>query len=184
MLRNTFESWGAPAKFFHWGIAVLVLAQFALGWAAAEWRLSPLKFELFVWHKSIGMLILSLAVLRILWRLANRSPAMPADMSHWERNAARSSHLILYLLLIAMPVSGWIVNSAANIPFSIFWLIPLPHIVAPGEATADLAKSVHFTLFVALSAVVLVHIGAALRHHFVKRNDVLTRMLPGRSRAR
>ena len=179
MLRNTIESWGTPAKLLHWIMAVLVLAQFALGWTAANWRLSPLKLELFVWHKSVGILVLGLLLLRILWRLANPTPAMPADAPVWERRAARASHGLLYLLLIAMPVTGWIVNSAANIPFRIFWLIPLPAIVEPAERTADLAKWAHLMLFVALSATLLIHIGAALRHHYVKRNDVLARMLPG-----
>jgi cytochrome b561 len=179
MFRNTIESWGTPARLLHWSIAALVLAQFALGWTAAKWRLSPLKLELFVWHKSTGLLILGLVVLRIFWRLANPTPEMPADTPIWERHAARISHGLLYLLLIAMPVTGWIVNSAANIPFRIFWLIPLPAIVEPAEGTADVAKLAHLALFVALLAMLVVHIGAALRHHYVKRNDVLARMLPG-----
>jgi cytochrome b561 len=181
MFPNTIESWGTPAKLLHWIMAALVLAQFVLGWTASKWRLSPLKLELFVWHKSIGMLILGLLMLRIFWRLANPTPAMPGDTPAWERRAARISHVLLYLLLIAMPVTGWIVNSAANIPFRIFWLIPLPAIAEPAERTADLAKLAHLALFVVLSAMLLVHIGAALRHHYVKGNDVLTRMLPGGS---
>jgi cytochrome b561 len=182
MLRNNGDSWGAPAKLFHWIMAALVLAQFALGWVAASWRLSPLKLNLFVWHKSIGMLILALVALRILWRLANPTPALPADTAVWERRAARIGHVLLYLLMIALPVTGWVVNSAANIPFRIFWLIPLPAIVEPAEATADLAALAHFWLFVVLSALLLAHVGAALRHHFIKRNDVLMRMLPGTGR--
>ena len=182
MLRNDSDSWGGPAKFFHWLMALLILAQIALGLLAVSWRLSPMKLNLFFWHKSTGMLILALLALRLLWRLANRTPELPAGMPGWERAAARLSHALLYLLMIALPITGWIVNSASNIPFRIFWLIPLPAIVAPDKATADLAALVHGGLAALLALVLVAHIGAALRHHFVKRNTVLTRMLPWRTR--
>ncbi|MGB7543717.1 MAG: cytochrome b [Burkholderiales bacterium] len=177
---NSGDSWGAPAKLFHWVMAALILAQIALGWTAASWRLSPTKLNLFFWHKSIGMLILALALLRLLWRFANPTPALPAGTPAWERSATRASHALLYLAMIAMPVSGWILNSAANIPLRIFHAIPLPAIVAPDKALEDLAALAHYSLFALLAAVLAVHAGAALRHHFVKRNDVLARMLPGR----
>jgi len=183
MLRNTADSWGAPAKFFHWVMAALILAQIALGLTAASWRLSPTKLELFFWHKSTGMLILLLVALRLLWRLANPAPALPSGMPAWERAAARASHLLLYALMIALPIAGWIVNSASNVPFRIFWLIPLPAVVAPDKSTADLVALVHGGLAALLALVLVAHIGAALRHHFVKRNTVLTRMLPGAGRA-
>ena len=179
MLRNTDHSWGAPAKLLHWAVAALVCVQIVLGWAAVSWRLSPAKLDLFVWHKSTGMLILVLMVVRVAWRSANATPMLPADTRPLERRAARASHLLLYLLLLLMPVTGWIVNSAANIPFRIFWLIPVPAIFEPDEAMALAAARVHLALFVALSLLLAVHIGAALRHHFLKRNDVLARMLPG-----
>jgi len=179
MLRNTDLSWGAPAKLLHWMVAGLVFMQIALGWAAVSWRLSPMKLDLFVWHKSTGMLILLLMLVRLAWRSVNVTPALPAGMRPLERRAARASHLLFYLLLFLMPLTGWIVNSAENIPFRIFWQIPLPALVAPDEATALAAARVHLALFVALSLLLAVHIGAALRHHFLKRNDVLVRMLPG-----
>jgi cytochrome b561 len=175
---NSDASWGAPAKFFHWLVAALIFTQFALGWTAASWRLSPTKLNLFVWHKSTGMVILALVLLRLLWRLANATPALPADTPAWERAAARSSHALLYALMIAMPLSGWIINSAAGVPFSIFWWIPLPPVVAPDKHTAELAALAHFSLFVVLAALLVLHVGAALRHHVVKRNNVLARMLP------
>src|SRR5262245_42323109 len=124
MLRNTLDAWGAPAKLFHWMMAALILAQFALGIAAVSWRISPTKLELFVWHKSFGMLILALVALRLAWRLANMTPALPAGMPAWESFGARASHALLYALMIALPATGWIINSAANIPFRIFWLVP------------------------------------------------------------
>jgi cytochrome b561 len=101
-------------------------------------------------------------------------------MAAWERAAARLSHFLLYALMIALPVTGWIINSASNVPFRIFWLIPLPAIVAPDQPTADLFELVHGGLFTLLALVLVAHIGAALRHHYVKRDTVLARMLPWR----
>ena len=150
-------------------------------WAGLRnWHLSPTKLDLFVWHKSIGLLILLLMVVRVAWRSVNVAPSLPAGMAPLERLAAHLSHALLYVLLLVMPVTGWIINSAANIPFRIFWLIPLPAIVQPDKALADATALVHLALFIVLALLLVVHIGAALRHHFVKRNNVLTRMLPGR----
>jgi cytochrome b561 len=179
MLRNDADAWGAPAKLLHWAMAALILAQIVLGIMAVSWRLSPTKLNLFFWHKSTGMLLLALLALRVVWRLANRAPALPAGLPAWERTAAQASHASLYLLMTALPVSGWIVNAATNIPLRIFGLVPLPAIVAPDKAVADIATWVHRGLFVVLALVLVAHVGAALRHHFVKRSTVLVRMLPG-----
>ena len=172
------NTWSAPAKFFHWLVAALILVQLVLGVAAVTWALSPTKLNLFVWHKSTGMLILALMGLRLLWRLGHAAPTLPADTPAWERAAARVSHFVLYLLLVALPLSGWVIASASGIPFRIFWRIPLPSITEVDKRVADAAASVHFGLLVLFLAVLVVHIGAALRHHYVKRNDVLIRMLP------
>jgi len=181
---NTRDSWGTPAKFFHWLIAALIVAQVVLGLVAVRWPLSPLKLNLFVWHKSIGIMILALVALRLLSRLASPVPALPPDTPAWEHLAARASHVLLYLVMIGLPVTGWIISSASGIPFRIFWWIPLPAIVAADKQTAELAAFAHYSLFVLLAALLAVHVGAALRHHYVKRNDVLARMLPfmGKSR--
>jgi cytochrome b561 len=178
-LWNTRSSWGSLAKGFHWLVAALIFTQFALGWIAEEWHRSPTKVDLFVWHKSIGILVLLLVVLRLCWRLASRPPA-PPDMPRLERAGAALSHALLYLLTIAMPLSGWVINSAANFPLKLFWLVPLPAIAVPGKALQESAEDVHLVLFWLLAAVVMVHVAAALRHHYVKHDDVLTRMLPGR----
>ena len=177
---NTTDAWGAPAKVLHWTLAVLVLVQIPLGWAAVNWRLSPTKLDLYVWHKSTGVLILVLMLVRIAWRFANVAPSLPTDMPPIERLAARWSHWLLYLVLIVLPITGWVINSAANVPFRIFWVVPLPALVAPDKAMADDFARVHLGLFVVLSLLLVAHVGAALRHHFLKHNTVLVRMLPGR----
>jgi cytochrome b561 len=178
MLRNDIVSWGAPAKLFHWVMAALIFAQIALGLVAVSWHVSPAKLNLFVWHKSTGMLILALLALRLLWRLSNAAPALPAEMPAWERTGARVSHFLLYALMAVLPLTGWVISSASNVPFRIFWTIPLPAITAPDKATADLFASVHAWLVALLALVLFAHIGAALRHHYVKKDTVLARMLP------
>src|SRR5260370_37688805 len=113
---NDADWWCAPDELFHWVCEALILAQIALGLMAASWRLSPTKLELFFWHKSTGMLILALVALRLLWRLANPTPALPSGVAAWERAAARLSHLLLYVLMIALPVAGSIVDSPSHAP--------------------------------------------------------------------
>ena len=158
-------------------MAGLIFVQLVLGPLAVSWRLSPTKLDLYVWHKSIGILILLLVMMRAIWRLLNPTPALPSDLPRWEQMGARISHALLYLMMFMLPVSGWVINSAANIPFKIFWTFPLPDLVAPDKSLADLAKLVHLYLVIALVALLTLHIGAALRHHFVRRNNVLNSML-------
>jgi len=178
VIRNDIESWTATAKLFHWTMAALIFAQIALGLAAVSWRISPTKLNLLVWHKSIGILILSLLALRLLWRLAHRPPELPWEMPLWERAAAHLSHFLLYAFMVALPLTGWVIASASNVPFKIFWTIPLPAITAPDKAVADLFATVHGWLVTLFALVLFAHIGAALRHHYVKKDTVLTRMLP------
>lgn len=181
-MPSSSSHWSAIAKFLHWTVAALIAVQLVLGWMAASWRLSPTKLELFVWHKSTGMLVLLLVVLRLAWRLTHAAPALPAGMPRWERTAASASHVLLYAAMLALPLSGWVINSAAGVPFSIYWLVPLPSIAPVDRALANTAALVHFALVILLLVLVATHVGAALRHHFIQRDDVLVRMLPGRRR--
>lgn len=180
--RKPTDEWGTAAKLLHWSVALLVLAQFPLGWLAAAWRVSPVKLDLFVWHKSVGAVVLALMAVRLAWRLVHGAPALPATVPPWAIRSATASHVLLYALLVATPVSGWVVNSAANIPFRIFWLVPLPAIVAPNKAAAEFAAWVHLGLCIALAMLVALHVAAAIWHHRVLRDDVLARMLPNRRR--
>jgi cytochrome b561 len=177
-LRNTREGWGVVGMTLHWGMAALILTTLPLGWVAAEWPLSRTKITLFAWHKSIGIALLVLVAVRLLWRAIDRAPPLPEAMSALERGLARAAHAVLYGLLVAIPVSGWVINSAANFPFKVFGLVPLPAIVEPSKATQRLAEDVHLALFWALATLLTVHVAAALRHHFVLRDEVLLRMLP------
>jgi cytochrome b561 len=184
ILKNTADSWGVIAKSFHWIIALLILGQLALGTVAEGYRLSPLKLDLFVWHKSIGVTILLLVILRVLWRLNNPPPAPPDGIPAWETTAARIGHALLYLLMFAVPLTGWLVSDATRIPFKAFWLVPMPDLIAADRDMSDLAAGVHGALTKLLLLVVVIHIAAALRHHFILHNKILTRMLPWRGESR
>lgn len=181
-LRSTDEDWGSVLKAFHWSMALVILGMMILGWTAKSWPFSPLKVELFYWHKSIGTLILGLVLLRLVWRLTSRTtPRLPREMPPWERSLARLSHGALYLLMLAQPISGWAVSSASKVPFKVLGLWRLPQIVPPGKALEALAKGTHLTLFWIFAVVLTVHIAAALRHHYRLDDGVLRRMLPRRS---
>jgi cytochrome b561 len=178
--KNTPDNWGTIARSFHWLIAVLVLGQLVIGKVADEMALSPQKLDLFVWHKSIGVSILLLALFRLLWRVGNAPPEPPPGIPRWETLFARTGHTLLYVLLFAVPISGWWISDSSRIPFKAFWIVPVPDWLPTDRATQELAEDVHGMLIIALLAVLAIHIAAALRHHFVLHNDTLRRMLPRR----
>jgi cytochrome b561 len=176
--RNTSKRWGAIAQLFHWLIAVIVFAQIGLGWIMVYWRLSPTKLQLYSLHKSLGMTLLLLVVLRLVWRLRELTPELPANSPGWERQAATITHRLLYALLIALPVDGYLINSATNFPLVIWGVLPLPNLTGESEQLQKLAEAAHLGFFWLLAVLLLLHVAAALRHHWVLKDDVLRRMLP------
>ena len=178
-LRNTSERWGAIAKAFHWVIAALVLCMIVLGLWAVNAPLGPLKLQLFAIHKLTGLSIFVLMVLRLSWRLINPTPILPPSLSGWERVAARVTHWLLYGLILLMPISGYVITSAANFPISVFGLFQIPLIVPHDKGLEDLGETVHVLSFYVLAALLTLHVAAALRHHFILKDDILKRMLPG-----
>lgn len=178
--KNTPDSWGTIARSFHWLIAALILIQLVIGKVADEMALSPQKLDLFVWHKSIGVSILLLALLRLLWRIGNAPPVPLPGTPPWETLLARIGHTLLYALLFAVPVSGWWISDSSRIPFKAFWIVPMPDWLPTDRTIQELAEDVHGMLIIALLAVLAIHIAAALRHHFLLRNNTLRRMLPWR----
>jgi cytochrome b561 len=177
--RIQIESWSATARTLHWLMALLILLQAIGGWVVEEMDSSPLKVDAMTAHKSLGITLLLLLVIRLLWRLTHAAPPPPQGSKWWEILAARLSHTALYLLMIAVPLSGWLSASTSIIPWKLWWLMPWPRIASPSEDLHEIAEAVHEGLIWALAAVLAVHVSAALYHHFVKRDAVLRRMLRG-----
>ena len=162
----------------HWLIALMIIVNFGLGLTMVEMTLSPQKLKFFSWHKWVGVTIFMLVCLRLLWRLGHAAPALPASMPAWQVRAAHWSHVLLYVLMFVIPLSGWLFSSAAGKPVVYLGLIALPDLVAADKGLAETLKEVHEYLNFTLAAFVLLHIAAAWKHHLVDREDVMSRMLP------
>ena len=168
----------AVAQLLHWIIAALILTQFALAWTADGLPLGTRKLALLARHKSIGMTVLMLAIVRVLWRWANPPPELPAGMTPLERRLARATHIAFYALLFAMPITGWLMSSAKKYSVSWFGLFTWPDLIAQNKAAFDALKTTHDDLSGVLLAIAVLHILAALKHHFWNKDGVLLRMLP------
>ena len=175
--RNTTRAWGSLSKAFHWLIVLLIINQWVIAERAEELK-GLAKLDALAWHKSFGMTVLMLAVLRLAWRLMNPTPELATETKPWERLLAKISHVLLYALIFAMPLTGWMMSSAKNYPVSWFKLFQFPDLVAPAEQTFHRMHDLHHLLFNVLVGVALLHVAGALKHHFIDRNDVLKRMLP------
>jgi cytochrome b561 len=170
--------YSAVAQGFHWIIAGLIVTQFTLAWMADDLPLGMHKLALLARHKSFGMTVLMLAALRLLWRLFNRPPELPAGMSKVERKLARGTHAAFYFFLFAMPLTGWLMSSAKNYSVSWFGRFTWPDLIGKNERAFELLKTTHQTLSWLLFSLAILHILAALKHHFWDKDDVLKRMLP------
>lgn len=164
----------------HWLMALLLFVVFPLGLYMHELKLSPLKLQLYSYHKWIGMTLLVLAVLRMLWRIAQRPPLL-VTLARWQKLASSTVHALLYVLFLLVPLSGWLMSSAKGVQTVWFGLLPLPDLVDRDKALGNLLGSVHESLNYLLLLLVLVHILAALKHRYVDRDEVMNRMLPGKS---
>lgn len=162
----------------HWIAAVLILGNLAFGLYMVDLPLSPAKLRYYSWHKWAGVTIFLLSALRMLWRLRQPAPALPAAMPDWQRKVAASSHHVLYVFFFAAPLSGWLFSSAAGFPTVYFGVLQLPDLVGKNPELADVLKVIHRVANYALAALVVLHVVAAVKHHLVDRDEVLARMLP------
>jgi cytochrome b561 len=168
----------ATAKALHWLMAVLFFGLLALGFYMHDLPLSPQKLQLYSWHKWAGVSVFVLALVRLAWRITHRPPALPASMAKPLRLAAHAGHLALYALMFAIPLSGWLMSSAKGFQTVWFGILPLPDLLTKDKALGDLLHSVHTALNLVFIGVIAGHTGAALKHHFIDKDDILTRMLP------
>jgi cytochrome b561 len=177
-VRNTTSRWGSVAQLFHWVIVALIITQFVLANMAANLPLGMAKLAVLARHKSVGITILGLAILRLVWRWMNPTPALPDTLKPYERTLAKVTHAVLYALLFAMPLTGWMMSSARNFPVSWFNLVQLPDFVPASRPLYDAMHATHEVLAWILVAAAGLHVVAALKHHFVLKDDTLRRMLP------
>lgn len=169
----------AVAKLLHWVMAGVIIAAWTFGLLQDDLPSGPERMALIDTHKAIGSTVIVLVALRILWRLFNPAPPLPGTMAPWLQGAALVGHLILYILMVAMPMSGWLISSAFGYPVMLAGIVELPSLLADKDPELGRAAAqAHGLMAWILAAVVLGHIGMALKHHFIDRDDILTRMMP------
>lgn len=176
--QEAHDRYTKAAVALHWLVAALIAVNLVLGVSMARLPISPRKLEWYLVHKSIGLTVFLLTGLRLGWRATHRPPAM-VPMPDWQRRAAAATHALLYALMFAIPISGWLYSSATGVQVVYLGLVPLPDLVHKSRALGDVLLVVHVTLNSLLGLLVCIHVAAALRHHFVDRDEVLLRMLPG-----
>jgi len=165
----------------HWLLAAAIAANLSLGLYMHDLPFSPQRLKFYNWHKWAGITILVLSALRLGWRLLHRPPP-DAPMAAWQRRTAHGVHAALYVLFFAVPLAGWAYSSAAGFPVVWLGVLPLPDWVPVDRAWADALKATHKTAAWLLALLVLLHMGAALKHHLIDRDGLLHRMRPGRLR--
>jgi cytochrome b561 len=173
------ERYNLTAIALHWVLAVLIFGTFALGVYMHELPMSLTRLKLYNWHKWAGVVILALSAARLVWRLTHRAPE-PAAGPRWQQAAAHAAHVALYGLFFAVPLVGWAYSSAAGYPIVLFGVLPLPDFVPVDKALAEAIKPWHERLAMLMALIVVAHVGAALKHHFIDRDGLLNRMRPGR----
>lgn len=174
-VTNTENRFGIVAIGLHWLLAVLLIGLLALGLYMVYLPINLEKLKLYGWHKEYGLLVLPLVIFRLFWRLTNIMPRLSLPL--WEVVAARTVHWTFYGFMFAMPITGWLITSAAGLPASFFGLFVLPDLIAPSEKLMKLFQEIHQWLGYGLIVTITLHTSAALKHHFINKDDILRRML-------
>jgi cytochrome b561 len=177
-LKNTIQQYGVIAQLFHWTMAILLIGLLAMGLYMVGLPIGLKKLKMYGWHKEFGILILMLVLFRLTWRSININPPLPSTMPAWQKLAALSVHILFYILMFALPMTGWMLSSASGLPVSFFGLFVLPDLVSPSENLRAVLVEIHHWLAYGLIAALCGHMGAALQHHFIDKDDILRRMLP------
>lgn len=181
MLKNTKNQYGSVSKCFHWGVFILVALMLICGFFMEDLP-DSMQGTTYMLHKSTGILILGLIILRLFWRWINITPVLPSATPVLLRFAAHLVHAFLYILLIAMPISGWILSTAAGRIPAFYGLINMPFPgIEKSKEIATIAGNAHEFIAYALLFVIIVHIAAGLKHHFMDKDDILIRMMPNRN---
>lgn len=171
----------AVAKALHWTIALVIIVQIPAAIWMVSMDFSNTKFLMYQMHKSFGLIVLALSVFRLFWRLTHKVPSLPANTTGWKKLAAQLTHVAFYVAIIGIPLTGWLLVSASTtgIPTKIFFVIPVPHLpVASSTFQEDLWTSAHNVMAKSTIVLIVLHVAAALNHHYREKDDVLRRMLP------
>ena len=172
------------AKGLHWLMALMVFGLLALGFYMSDLPLSPEKLQFYSWHKWAGVTLFALVWLRLLWRLTHRPPAHPWTMSSLQQALAHTGHLVLYVLMIVIPLSGWLMSSAKGVPTVWFGVLPLPDLIGRDKELGKQLAELHSALNIGFLVLIGGHAAAALFHHLVHKDDTLRRMLPARANSK
>ncbi len=182
MKLGTGERYTNVAILLHWLIVLLIIAGASLGLTLDDMPFSPQKLKFFSWHKWIGITVLLLALVRLLWRATHRPPALPAGLPPLEVRLAAVGHALLYVLLLAIPLSGWAFSGAKGVKVVYLGVLPLPDLVGKDAALAETLHTLHGALNLGLALLVAAHVAAVVKHLFFDGHDVLYRMLPRHGR--
>ncbi|MFZ6657278.1 cytochrome b [Undibacterium sp. TJN19] len=164
----------------HWLIAILIVAAFALGTIMTDMKFSPTKLQYYSYHKWLGVTVFGFVAIRLLSRLFSKAPPYPANMGLWQTRIANATHLFLYVLMFGVPLSGYFYTLAAGYPVVYFGQFELPVLMGPNPDIKESLKDLHEILTKVMLVMVLLHIAAALKHHFIDKDGLLLRMRPGR----
>lgn len=178
VMKNPTHRWGMVSQAMHWATLALLVWIAWLGLGMVEMPNTPAKISNYALHKSLGLTLLALVLLRLAWRVHAGAPAPLATTPTWQARVASMTHVALYVLMLAIPFSGWLFNSASGYPLQWFKQFNLPALAGGNQGMADLAAGIHEYGFWLLVALVALHAGAAVYHHVIQRDDTLARMLP------
>jgi cytochrome b561 len=162
----------------HWLLAALIFVIFPLGIVVHGMAFSPLKLQLLSYHKWLGVTIFVLALVRLAWRATHTPPPLPDSLPRWQHRVSHLVHGLLYVLMLTIPVSGWLMSSAKGFQTVLFGVLPLPDLIDKNKTLAETLFALHQALNFSLLGLLAAHIGAALKHHLIDHDDILTRMLP------
>lgn len=177
-LKNTPERWGSISQLLHWAILLLLVAISVIGLTMGDLDNGPQKIRTYALHKSLGLTLLALVALRLAWRAYAGAPQPVGGTPHWQERIASLTHGAMYVLMFALPISGWVLNSAAGYPLQWFGLFNLPKLVGRDHDLHELSEEAHEVMFWILLALVAAHAAAALYHHLFQHDATLARMLP------
>jgi cytochrome b561 len=180
-MKSAHKEYTILAIGLHWWIALLIFIAFPLGFYMHDLPFSPTKLKLYSWHKWVGVTVFLFVVVRIYWRLHHSPPVLPDNIASWQKFATHLAHGLLYLLMVAIPLSGWLMSSAKGFQTVLFGVLPIPDLLGKDKELGNLLAIVHKTLNFSLLALVTLHVLAALKHHFIDHDMVLRRMLSNRA---